>query len=181
MAASAAWVPEVEEIGRPTILSLVDARPSPAPSSCRYCLNLSPPTFQNDSETLLAKIFEYYRVLWLYEVHTFVLSRHEDGGVREAFTPDFFRPNEQFDPKKPDWSQGFFVEVTVMKQSLATRKHRKVRKARELFPEVQIKIFHRRDIERLAARYRVTLDCLARTEVDPSRASRRASKPRRPA
>ena len=44
-----------------------------------------------------------------------------------------------------------------MKQALVTRKNRKVRKLRELYPEVTAKLFYKRDFERLAARLRVDL------------------------
>ena len=44
-----------------------------------------------------------------------------------------------------------------MKQSLVTRKNRKLRKLRERYPEVNVKLFYRRDIERLAQRYRLDL------------------------
>ena len=62
----------------------------------------------------------------------------------EAFTPDFYLPE-----------QDLYVEVTVMKQSLVTRKNRKLRKLRERYPDVKVKLFYRRDIERLAQRYRL--------------------------
>ncbi len=41
----------------------------------------------------------------------------------EAFTPDFYLP--EFD---------LYVELTTMKQSLVTKKNRKVRLLRELYP-----------------------------------------------
>jgi len=44
-----------------------------------------------------------------------------------------------------------------MKQRLVTRKNRKLRKLRELYPGVQVKLFYKRDIERLAQRYRLDL------------------------
>jgi hypothetical protein len=47
--------------------------------------------------------------------------------------------------------------VTVMKQSLVTRKNRKLRKLRELYPDVKVKLFYKRDIQRLAERYRLDL------------------------
>jgi len=45
----------------------------------------------------------------------------------------------------------------VMKQALVTRKNRKLRKLRERYPDVRIKLFYRRDIERLAQRFRLDL------------------------
>src|SRR3954449_10974601 len=100
------------------------------------------PRFQNDVERECAKILDYYGVQWEYEPHTFVLERDAEGKVIEAFTPDFYLPE-----------QDLYLEVTVMKQSLVTRKNRKLRKLRELYPEVRIKLFYERDFEKIAARY----------------------------
>jgi hypoxanthine phosphoribosyltransferase len=41
----------------------------------------------------------------------------------------------------------------VMKQSLVTRKNRKLRKLRKLYPDVRVKLFYERDFERIASRY----------------------------
>ena len=100
------------------------------------------PRFVNEAELEYAKILDYYGIPWLYEPHTFVLARAEDGRVIEAFTPDFYLPE-----------QDLYLEVTVMKQSLVTRKNRKLRKLRELYPDVRIKLFYERDFARIASRY----------------------------
>ena len=101
-----------------------------------------PPRFVNEAELEYAKILDYYGVPWLYEPHTFVLERDEEGRVVEAFTPDFYLPD-----------QDLYLEVTVMKQSLVTRKNRKLRKLRRLYPDVRVKLFYKRDIERLAQQF----------------------------
>jgi hypoxanthine phosphoribosyltransferase len=44
-----------------------------------------------------------------------------------------------------------------MKQSLVTRKNRKLRKLRERYPDVKVKLFYKRDIQRLADRYNLDL------------------------
>ena len=44
-----------------------------------------------------------------------------------------------------------------MKQSLVTRKNRKIRKLRERYPEIKVKLFYKRDLGRLAAKYRFDL------------------------
>jgi hypoxanthine phosphoribosyltransferase len=75
-----------------------------------------------------------------------VLEEDADGRIVEAFTPDFYLPE-----------QNLYLELTVMKQSLVTRKNRKLRKLRERYPDVNAKLFYRRDIERLAQRYRLDL------------------------
>ena len=91
-------------------------------------------------------MLDYYGVPWEYEPTTFVLERDDEGRVTSAFTPDFYLPE-----------QHLFIEVTVLKQSLVTRKNRKLRKLRERYPEVRIKLFYKRDIERLAQRYKLDL------------------------
>jgi hypoxanthine phosphoribosyltransferase len=105
-----------------------------------------PPEFANEAELECAKILDYYQIPWSYEPRTFVLEEAEDGRVIEAFTPDFHLPE-----------QDLYLEVTVMKQSLVTRKNRKLRKLRERYPDVKIKLFYKRDIQRLAERYRLDL------------------------
>jgi hypoxanthine phosphoribosyltransferase len=104
------------------------------------------PRFANDVELECAKLLDYYGIPWAYEPHTFVLEEDDEGRVVEAFTPDFFLPE-----------QNLYLELTVMKQSLVTRKNRKLRKLRERYPDVNAKLFYRRDIERLAQRYRLDL------------------------
>jgi hypothetical protein len=100
------------------------------------------PSFANPAELEYAKMLDYYGVPWMYEPHTFVLERDGQGRVTEAFTPDFYLPE-----------QDLYLEVTVMKQSLVTRKNRKLRKLRALYPEVRIKLFYERDFDRIAHRY----------------------------
>jgi hypoxanthine phosphoribosyltransferase len=104
------------------------------------------PRFANDVELECAKLLDYYRVPWEYEPRTFVLEQAADGTVVEAFRPDFYLPE-----------QDLYLEVTVMKQSLVTRKNRKLRKLRQLYPEIKVKLFYKRDIQRLAERYRLDL------------------------
>ena len=106
-----------------------------------YC-GSEPPRFANPAELEYAKVLDWYGIPWQYEPTTFVLERDAEGRVTEAFSPDFYLPD-----------QDLYLEVTVMKQSLVTRKNRKLRKLRALYPEVKCKLFYERDFERLAARY----------------------------
>ena len=101
-----------------------------------------PPRFANQAEVECARILDYYRIPWEYEPTSFVLETDEQGRVSEAFTPDFYLPE-----------QDLYLEVTVMKQSLVTRKNRKLRKLRALYPDVRIKLFYERDFARIASRY----------------------------
>jgi hypoxanthine phosphoribosyltransferase len=118
---------------------------SETPDFQAYC-GREKPRFQNDVEVECAKLLDYYRVPWDYEPREFILEQAEDGTVIEAFRPDFYLPE-----------QDLYLEVTVMKQSLVTRKNRKLRKLRELYPDVKVKLFYKRDIQRLAERYRLDL------------------------
>ena len=104
------------------------------------------PRFANRIELECAKVLDYYGIPWEYEPRTFVLDQDDEGRITRAFTPDFYLPE-----------QDLYVEVTVMKQSLVTRKNRKLRKLKELHPDVKVKLFYRRDIERLAQRLRLKL------------------------
>jgi hypoxanthine phosphoribosyltransferase len=104
------------------------------------------PRFANPTELECAKVLDFYGVPWEYEPRTFVLESDEDGRVREAFTPDFYLPE-----------QDLYVEITMMKQSLVTRKNRKLRKLRERYPEIDVVLFYRRDVTRLAERFKLPI------------------------
>ena len=92
------------------------------------------------------EVLDYYGVPWEYEPRTFVLEEDAEGRVLEAFTPDFYLPD-----------QDLYVELTVMKQSLVTRKNRKLRKLRARYPNVKVKLFYKRDLERLAQHFHLDL------------------------
>jgi hypoxanthine phosphoribosyltransferase len=106
----------------------------------------APPRFASQAELECAKVLDYYGLPWEYEPTTFVLEEDEDGRVLEAFAPDFYLPD-----------QDLYVEITLMKQSLVTRKNRKLRKLRARYPHIKIKLFYKRDIERLGQRYGLKL------------------------
>jgi hypothetical protein len=105
-----------------------------------------PPRFASPAELECAKVLDYYGIAWEYEPRTFVLEQDEAGRVLEAFTPDFYLSE-----------QDLYVEITAMKQSLVTRKNRKVRKLREQYPGIKVKLFYRRDLERLAQHFHLDL------------------------
>lgn len=96
------------------------------------------PRFAHSSEARFANLLDFYGVEWRYEPRTFPIAWDARGNPLESFTPDFYLP--QFD---------LYVELTVLRASLQSRKNRKVRLLREAYPDVTIKLFTRRDIERL--------------------------------
>jgi len=101
-----------------------------------------PPVFANDAERECAQILDFHGIPWDYEPRTFTLEVDAAGNTLEAFTPDFYLPE-----------QNLYLEITTMKQSLVTKKNRKMRKLRELHPEVRVKLFYKRDVEALAEKY----------------------------
>jgi hypothetical protein len=100
-----------------------------------------PPLFAHPTQAELARSFDEHGIRWEYEPRTFVLERDSDGGVREAFTPDFFLPD-----------QGVYIELTVMRQSLTSRTRSKARRTHELYG-VPVEIMFRRDVLRPARRW----------------------------
>ena len=98
--------------------------------------------FAHPSEAELAALLDSYGIRWEYEPTTFVLEADEAGNPTSAFTPDFYLPD--FDT---------YVEVTMLRQPLVTRKHRKLRKLAEQRPDIRVKILYRKDLERLGAKY----------------------------
>jgi hypoxanthine phosphoribosyltransferase len=106
------------------------------------------PRFAHPVERELARIFDEIGIAWEYEPTTFVLERNEDGTVKEAFTPDFYLPE-----------QDIYVECTTMQQRLTSRKNRKLRRLRER--GVLVTVLYRRDFERLRDRHGIPFDLAA--------------------
>jgi cytidylate kinase len=98
--------------------------------------------FSHPSEQMFANLLDFYRIQWEYEPRSFPLQWDKDGKVTEAFTPDFYLP--EFD---------LYVELTTMKQALVTRKNRKVRLLRAIYPHVNIQVFYQKDFQDLVFKY----------------------------
>jgi len=64
-------------------------------------------------------------------------------GVRTAhLPPDFYLPE-----------QDLYIELTTLRPQLATHKNRKLKRLHELYPEINIKLFKRREIRNLMIKY----------------------------
>ena len=81
-------------------------------------------------------------MVWEYEPQVFPILWDLDGNVLESFAPDFFLPD-----------LGLFVELTTLQQRLVRKKNRKVRRLRELYPSLRIKLFYARDFRALMLKY----------------------------
>jgi hypothetical protein len=51
-----------------------------------------------------------------------------------------------------------YIELTTMSQKLVTKKNRKVRRLRELYPEVNVKIFYQKDFRKLLFKYGIPVE-----------------------
>ena len=101
-----------------------------------------PPKFVHPSEEVFARILDFYGVQWEYEPRTFTLNTDGNGNVTEAFTPDFYLSE-----------QDLYVELTTLRPQLSTKKNRKLKRLQELYPEVNIKLFKRRELRNLMIKY----------------------------
>jgi hypoxanthine phosphoribosyltransferase len=99
-------------------------------------------TFSHPSENEFAHILDFYQIPWQYEPRTFDLAWDAAGRVTEAFTPDFYLPE-----------QDLYIELTTMEQRLITRKHRKLRRMRELYPDINVKMLNRHSFTQLMLKY----------------------------
>lgn len=97
--------------------------------------------FAHRSEAAFAALLDFYKVEWLYEPCPFPIAWDDEGGVAEWFTPDFYLPEHDL-----------FIEMTVLSPRLQTRKNRKMRLLARAYPDVKIKLFGRRDVERVFSR-----------------------------
>ena len=100
------------------------------------------PSFAHDSERRFAELLDFYGVRWEYEPVEFVLDWHDDGAPRSAFRPDFYLADHDC-----------FIELTTLSQKLVTKKNAKLRRLRELYPSVEVKLLYQRDYLALMARH----------------------------
>lgn len=98
--------------------------------------------FANKSEEIFANLLDFYRIEWHYEPRSFALAWDRRNQPLEMFTPDFYLP--EFD---------LYVELTTMKQSLVTKKNRKVKLLKQIYPEVNIQVFYQRDFQNLVFKH----------------------------
>lgn len=100
------------------------------------------PHFVHPAEEVFSRILDYYGLDWEYEPNTFPLEWDAQGNVIEAFTPDFYLPQ-----------QDLYIELTTLRPKLSTFKNRKLRRMNELYPQVKIKLFKRKEMRELMVKY----------------------------
>ncbi|HXF61263.1 MAG TPA: hypothetical protein VNK95_06580, partial [Caldilineaceae bacterium] len=65
-----------------------------------------------------------------------------DGNVTVAFAPDFYLPQ-----------QDLYIELTTLRPQLIRHKNRKLRRMRELYPEVNVKLLKRQDVRDMLVKF----------------------------
>ena len=98
--------------------------------------------FANESEKEFAKILDFYHIRWQYEPKTFPLDFDDEGTAILSFSPDFYLIDLDL-----------FIELTTLNQNLVTKKNKKIRKLRELYPDVNIKLFYKKDYDSLLFKF----------------------------
>ena len=98
--------------------------------------------FAHASERQFARLLDFYQIDWLYEPTSFDLELDPQGNAVQRFTPDFYLP-----------AYDLYIEITTLNQKLVTKKNRKVRRLRELYPDVRCKVFYQRDYLSLVMKY----------------------------
>lgn len=110
--------------------------------SVKHVKKSTMPSFAHPSEKEFAKVLDFYRIKWEYEPKSFLLKADKNGMVKEEFTPDFYLPELDL-----------YIELTTLKQKLVTKKNRKLRTLKRLYPDINIKLFYGRDYNKLLQRF----------------------------
>jgi hypoxanthine phosphoribosyltransferase len=120
--------------------------PQPIPNPARSGPG-HPPEFSHPTEELFARILDFYGIEWQYEPSTFPLEWDAQGTVIEAFSPDFYLP-----------AQDLYIELTTLRPQLSTYKNRRLRRMRELYPNIQVKLLKRRELHAMLLKYGLSED-----------------------
>lgn len=102
----------------------------------------TPHPFAHPIEEEFARVLDYYGIHWEYEPRTFALEWDEDNRITQAFSPDFYLPD-----------QDLYVELTTARPKLVTIKNRKIRRMGELYPDVNVQLWKRGDLRNMMLRF----------------------------
>jgi hypothetical protein len=112
--------------------------PSVAPSSVE--------SFAHPSERLFSQLLTLYGHQWIYEPLEFPLAWDEKGSPVRGFRPDFYLTEHRL-----------FIELTVLDQRLVTKKNQKIRRFRDLYPEIPLLVVYQRDFHALLRHHDLTI------------------------
>ena len=101
-------------------------------------------SFKNETEEEFARILSLYNIEWLYEPKTFPVEWDAEGNVTMAISPDFYLPKFNL-----------YLELTTMDQRYVTKKTKKMRLVKELYPGTNIRIVYKKDFNELVDRLKM--------------------------
>ncbi len=110
-----------------------------------HCNVSDVPLMKNQSEAEFARLLDMYHIDWIYEPKTFPVEWDAGGHVISAFSPDFYLP--KFDT---------YIELTTMNQKYVTAKNKKVKRLKELYPGINIKLVYKKDFSSLVERFHLS-------------------------
>jgi cytidylate kinase len=103
--------------------------------------------FMHSSEEEFAHMLDFYRIRWEYEPKTFMLEWDSEGNVIEAFSPDFYLPD-----------QDLYIELTTQKPKQAWKKNRKIRRMKDLYPDISVRLIDKKGFESLLKKHSIDQD-----------------------
>jgi len=99
--------------------------------------------FAHMSEFEFSELLTLYDVDWIYEPTSFPLRWGSDGAIKMMFTPDFYLP-----------AHNLYIEITTMNQKLVTKKNKKLKITKMLYPTVRFKIIYEFQYIELLKKYK---------------------------
>ncbi len=117
------------------------------PQAGAQCNVSDVPIMKNQSEADFARLLDMYHIDWIYEPKTFPVEWDAGGHVISAFSPDFYLP--KFDT---------YIELTTMNQKYVTAKNKKVKRLKELYPGINIKLVYKKDFSSLVERFHLNTE-----------------------
>ena len=103
--------------------------------------------FMHSSEEEFAHMLDFYRIRWEYEPKTFLLEWDSEGNVIEAFSHDFYLTD-----------QALYIELTTPKPKHAWKKNRKIRRMKELYPDINVRLIDKKGFESLLRKHSIDQD-----------------------
>tara|TARA_B100000161_G_C33186879_1_gene254019 strand:- start:162 stop:494 length:333 start_codon:yes stop_codon:yes gene_type:complete len=86
--------------------------------------------FAHYSEKVFSEHLDLFNITWIYEPTSFPL-KWGSGEIKMMFTPDFYLPDLDI-----------YVEITTMNQNLITKKQKKIKLAKKLYPNSHFKLIN---------------------------------------
>ena len=87
-------------------------------------------SFAHYSEKIFSEHLDLFNINWIYEPISFPL-KWGSGAIKMMFTPDFYLPE-----------LNIYVEITTMNQNLITKKQKKIKLAKKLYPNKNFKLIN---------------------------------------